>query len=136
MAKVVNAIQAYSPRILKGAIIEMDEVVSYIADRTGLNEGPVRLALMELRDAVAFYNLKGSPVKLEGLGVYSPVIDLNGVLKVSHRVDKRLKNLLNAPGEFKGNIKNFKMIGKTLKQLVEIWNQNHPDDPIKWKDNK
>ncbi len=136
MAKIVQVIQVYSPRIIKGPRVGIDEVVSYIADRTGMNEGPIRLALMELRDAVAFYSLKGSSVKLDGLGIYSPDIDLNGTVKVSHRADKRLQNLLNAPGEFKGHIKNHKMIGKTMKELVEMWNEEHPDDKVKWKKKK
>ncbi len=136
MATILQVIQAYSPRIIKGPIIGIDDVVSYIADRTGMNEGPIRLALMELRDAVAFYNLKGSSVKLDGLGIYSPDIDLSGTVKVSHRPDKGLKNRLNAPGEFRGHIKNHKMIGMSMEELVEIWNEEHPDDPVKWKKKK
>lgn len=48
----------------------------------------------------------GRGVKLEGLGSYLPKIALDGTFDVSHRLDRAIKNALNAPGTFTGNIKN------------------------------
>jgi hypothetical protein len=108
----------------------MDEMIDLIAARTGLNEGEVRQVLLEMRDAVLFYNLQGRAVKVEGLGTYTPIVQLDGDFKVGHRADVALKKGLNAPGEFRGEIENRENIGKTGDELVAMWNEEHPDDPV------
>ena len=130
MASRIKAINAYMPRIELGRRAEMDELIDLIAARTGLNEGEVRQVLLEMRDAVLFYNLQGRGVKLEGLGTYTPIIQLDGDFKVGHRADVALKKGLNAPGEFRGDIENSENIGKTGDDLVAMWNEDHPDDPV------
>jgi len=130
MASRIKAINAYMPRIELGRRAEMDELIDLIAARTGLNEGEIRQVLLEMRDAVLFYNLQGRAVKLEGLGTYTPVIQLDGDFKVGHRADVALKKGLNAPGEFRGDIENSENIGKTGDELVAMWNEDHSDDPV------
>ena len=130
MTSRIKAINAYMPRIELGRRAEMDELIDLIAARTGLNEGEVRQVLLEMRDAVLFYNLQGRGVKLEGLGTYTPIIQLDGDFKVGHRADVALKKGLNAPGEFRGDIENSENIGKTGDDLVAMWNEDHPDDPV------
>ena len=65
-----------------------------------------------------------------GLGTYAPKVGLNGVFDVAHRLDKALKNRLNASGDFKVEIGNRDMIGKTADELVARWDEEHPDDPV------
>jgi len=130
MASRIKAIGAYRPRIKLGRTAQMSEVVAYIAERTGLNEGEVSIALKELRDVVAHFNLAGRGVKLEGLGIYAPKIGLDGTLDASHRLDRALKNRLNTPDAFQGEIENRDMIGKTGDDLVARWNEEHPEDPV------
>jgi hypothetical protein len=113
-----------------GKTAQLDELVSYLADRTGLNEGEIRLVMTELRDAVVFFNRTGRGVKLEGLGTYAPKIDLEGNFGVSHRLDSRIRDDLNAPGTFGGTIINRENIGKTSDELVALWNEEYPDDPV------
>ena len=60
--------------------------------------------LLELRDAVVFFNLRAQPVKLEGLGAYTPTVKLDGNFGVGRRADLAIKRKLNIPGEFKGDI--------------------------------
>ena len=64
-------------------------LVEFIARSTGLNESGVRQVLLELRDTVLFFNLRGQPVKLEGLGIYTPSIQLDGNYKVGRRADMK-----------------------------------------------
>ncbi|RMH79195.1 MAG: hypothetical protein D6681_19375, partial [Calditrichaeota bacterium] len=66
----------------------------------------------------------------EGLGVYTPTIDLSGTIKVGHRADPVIKKRLNAPGAFKGEILHREHIGKSGDDLVAMWNAEHPDDPV------
>ncbi|NIM15594.1 MAG: hypothetical protein GTO45_26755 [Candidatus Aminicenantes bacterium] len=130
MAKLIQAIGAYGPRIKLGLTAGLEELTRFIAGRTGLNEGSILLVLKELRDAVVFFHLAGRSVKMEGLGIYTPSIDLPGVFDVGHRLDPRLRDELNKPNAFKGEIVNNDMVGKTSGDLKTRWNEEHPEDPI------
>ena len=54
---------------------------------------------------------------------------LDGTLDVQHRLDRGLKNGLNARA-FAGRILNRENIGKTSDELVALWDAEHPDDPV------
>ena len=130
MANRIQAINTYRPRIDLGLMVAKAELLRYIADRTGLNEGSLDIVSREQRDAVIFFNRAGRSVKIEGLGVYTPSIGLDGIFNVSHRADVALKNGLNTPDTFVGTILNRDNIGKTTAELVAMWNAEHPGDPV------
>lgn len=130
MAKLIQAITTYGPRLKLGRTADTDELVDFIARSTGLNESGVRQVLLELRDAAIFFNRQGRAVKLEGLGIYSPSIDLSGKVKIGHRADNALTKALNNGGAFRGEIVNRENIGKSSSDLAALWNAAHPDDPI------
>jgi len=130
VASRIKAINAYRPRVKLGRRAQLDDLVKFIARSTGMNESGVRQALLELRDAVISFNLQGQPVQLEGLGTYTPTIDLDGTVGVGHRADMEIKKHLNIPGEFKGEIENRDNIGKTGDDLVTMWNEEHAYDPV------
>ncbi len=129
MTSRIKAIGAYRPRIKLGKTAQMEEFVEYISTRTGLNEGEVNNVLQESRDGIAFFNLMGRAVKLEGLGTFTPKISLSGIFDIAHRLARKLKKRLNA-GTYRGEIINRDMIGKTANDLVARWNREHPDDPV------
>lgn len=133
MAELMHALKAYSPRLKMGRRASMKEVVNFIAGRTGLNKGYIAMVLYELKDTLAFFHLAGRGVLLEGLGSYSPKINLEGVITMTHRIDPELKAELNKPKAYEGDIENRDMIGKTSTDLIERWNKEHPDDKIKIK---
>ena len=130
MASKIQAVSTYRPKIKKGRTAELNQLVNYISDRTGVTEGEVSIVLKELRDAVIFFNRQGQGVKIDGLGIYSPKIALDGQFGVGHRADKTLKNAINAPGAFTGEIENRANIGKTSDELVAMWNADHPNDLV------
>ncbi|MCB8920923.1 MAG: hypothetical protein H6662_04995 [Ardenticatenaceae bacterium] len=130
MTSRIRAINAYRPKVKLGNMARNDDLVQFIARSTALNESGVAQVLLELRDAVIFFNQRGEAVKLEGLGIYTPAIDLDGNIKVNHRADTALTNALNTRGAFSGNIENSENIGKTGDELVAMWNADHPEDPV------
>lgn len=130
MTSRIKAINAYAPKIKLGRRATTEDLVEFIARSTGLNESGVRQVLLELRDTVLFFNLRGQPVQLEGLGTYTPKISLDGTMGVGHRADNALKQGLNKPGAFKGEINNRDNIGKSSDDLVVLWDAEHPDDPV------
>ncbi len=130
MASKIQAINASRPRIKLGRTAGNEELIEFIARSTGLNESGVRQALLELRDAVISFNKQGRAVKLDGLGTYTPSINLEGTIKVSHRADRALKNALNMKGAFRGDITNRENIGKTGDDLVAMWDADNPGDIV------
>jgi nucleoid DNA-binding protein len=130
MAEKIHAVAAYAPKIILGPLTEMDEVIDYVASRTGLNRGEVRLVLGELHDTVLHFNRSGRPVKFEGLGIYTPTVKLSGTYAISHRIDRELRSKMNDTGVFTGKVKNSDMMEKTMADLIARWNEEHPDDPI------
>ena len=58
-----------------------------------------------------------------------PQHDLDGTLEVKVWVDKRILRALNS-GSFWDHILNADNIGKTGDELVALWNDEHPGDPI------
>jgi hypothetical protein len=67
---------------------------------------------------------------VEGLGIFAPSIDLNGAQAITYRSDPALNFGLNTPGTFTGTISNREYTGKSPKELVARWNDEHPEDPI------
>ncbi len=130
MAHLLTAINANRPKINLRPTVQLPALVGLISSRTGLSEGEVRMVLEELSDAVTFFNRQGQGVKLVKLGTYLPKLALNGKFGVSHRLDVAIKNALNAPGSFSGEIVNRKNIGKSADDLLAQWNAEHPDDPV------
>lgn len=130
MASKLKAVGAYRPKIALGNTVQKAELVRYVASRTGLNEGSVDHVLRELRDSIIFFGQGGRGVKVEGLGTYLPNVLLDGSLDIDYRQDPSLKNGLNTPGTFSGSIDNRENIGKTVDELVAMWNQDHPDDLV------
>jgi hypothetical protein len=130
-AAAIKAIFAYKPRIERGRLVDIDELVSFISGRTGLNEGTILNVIIELRDSLVFFARAARSVRVKGLGIFGPNIDLEGKFSLYHKPDKWLKNELNKPNTLKGYILNEDMIGKSLDELIARWNQEHPDAPIK-----
>lgn len=133
MADVVKAIQAYSPRIIKGKKVGTDELVSFIGGRTGYNKSTIIGILLEFQNIIVVSLKAGRAVNLEGLGIFSPGINKEGVIRVNFRVDKKITREINweADYPFRGKIKNKDMVGKSTQDYINRWNTEHPDDPVK-----
>ncbi len=130
MAIPIQAVRSYGPQIVLGDTVQKGELVEYVADRTGLNESEVGMVLTEVRDAVIFFTRRARGVKLDGLGTFLPSVKLSGRYRVSFRLDSTIKNALNAPGAFAGEVRNQENLGQTMDALIAQWNADHPGDPI------
>jgi len=126
----IQAINAYRPRIEQGNTVQKPELIRALSRATGLVEGSIDQATMELRDHIIEFNRAGRAVKVDGLGTFSPSIDLDGTLSISFRPDPALNYGINVPGTFSGTILNRENIGKSSDDLVAQWNQDHPENPI------
>ena len=129
MASPISALNHYRPQIEYGETAGWREVAEFLEARTTLSKTDIIATLTGLQDAVLYFNLQVRGVKLEGLGTYLPNINYQGEIDAAHRLDRRLKRQLNN-GSFSGKIRNKKNIGKTVEQVVAMWNAEHPDDPV------
>lgn len=130
MANLLQAVNKYGPKLELKTTAQLEKVAEWMTMRTGLNKSEVMMVLQEMSEAILNFNKDGTPVKLPGIGTFTPSIDKQGVISVSLRADTALKNGLNAPGAFSGGIANKANIGVTNEKLKELWDADHPDDPL------
>ncbi len=130
MAALIQAISMYGPRVELAQTVQTPKVAEYISARTSLNRGEVENVLSELNEAVIFFTRQGSSVKLGRVGIFTPTINLAGVLDVGFRLDTSIDNMLNVPSAFTGNVKNRENVGKSSAEMKAMWNEEHPADPI------
>jgi hypothetical protein len=130
MASRIKAINAYRPRVEQGNTVKRAELIRALSRATGLVEGSIDQATKELRDQIIEFNRAGRAVKVDGLGTFSPSIDLDGTLSINFRPDNALNHGINIPGIFTGTIINREFIGLTGDQLVAKWNAENPTDIV------
>ena len=129
MAKKINAITAYRPRIQLIEAADVNRFMQLITNRTTLSSGVVKNVQESEVETLTGLLLEGRPVHT-GIAIFTPSIDLNGDIEVKVRVDKRILAALNTPGAFTGQIVNRENIGKTSDDLAAQWNEDHPEDPV------
>ena len=130
MALVIQAINAYRPRIEQGNTVQKPELLRAASRATGIVEGTLDQSIKELRDQIIEFNRAGRAVKVEGLGTFAPSIDMEGTISISFRPSPAFANALNIPGIFTGRIHNRENIGKTTTELVAKWNAQFPEQQI------
>ena len=135
MAPRIKAVNAYRPRIEQGNTVQKPELLRAVSRATGIVEGTLDQSIKEVRDQIIEFNRAGRAVKVDGLGTFSPNIDLNGNLSISFRPDPVFANGLNVPGIFTGTIINRENIGKTSEELVVMWNAEYPEDQVGFSEN-
>jgi nucleoid DNA-binding protein len=130
MATRIEAITEYGPHLTLSKRAGAEDLAEFIAMRTGASEGTIVRILFELRDSLTFFLARGQPVYISGLGTYTPVIDLQGNIRVGHRADSKLKRRIVALEDYRGDVANRDNVGLSSAELVTMWNTDHPEDPI------
>jgi hypothetical protein len=135
MASKIKAIGALRPRIEQGKTAQKPDLLRAASRATGLVEGTLDLSIREMRDQIIEFCRAGRAVKIDGLGTWTPNLRLDGSLDIQYRADNALVNGLNLPGVFSGKILNSDNIGKSADELVAMWNNDHPEDPVGFSEN-
>jgi len=131
MAKPIQAMHEYGPRLELGPLTETEDVIEWVMARNRfLSRGTVEAALIEIAEAVLHFNGEGIPVRLEGLGIFTPTIGRNGTIRHSYRADVDLKKRSNAEGAYTGTVLNKNRIGLSNAGYKELWDADHADDPL------
>lgn len=131
MAKPIRAISEYRPRIKKRGTARKDDIAGWMAERTLLTEGQARAALSDFAKAAQFYLVNRQDVELEGLGRLILDIDLEGNLTLGLQIEHDfIENLDAAFDKNAEAIENAENVGKTSSDLYDLWDAEHPDDPV------
>lgn len=131
MAKPIQAISAYRPRVKKRGTARKDEIASWMADRTLLTEGQARAALSDVAEAALFYLLNRQDVEIEGLGRLILDMDLAGRLTLGLQIEQEFIQELNARfDKSAATLENAEHVGKTSEELYDLWDEEHPDDLV------
>lgn len=135
MATLLQAIQAYGPKLELNQTTQLNEVADWMAMRTGVNKSEALLLLQEINEAILFFNRQGTPIKLPGIGTFSPSVKRDGGLNINLRTDMELKNGINAPSAYVGRVANRINIGLDNEGFKNLWDTDHPDDPLELNGN-
>ncbi len=129
MASYIKAIKALCPRLELGRFASRQRYLELTTQYTTLSPGVVMNVQENELETLAGLLLEGRPVH-SGTAIYTPSINLKGELDIKVRVDKRLLQAVRTRGAFHGKIRNAENIGKSTAELVELWNREHPEDPV------
>ncbi|NOH01162.1 MAG: hypothetical protein HND47_03895 [Chloroflexi bacterium] len=128
MAKKIQAWAAYGPKIELADPMTKEEVIENIIAATNQSKGSVLAVLAEL-DVQLEAGLKaGRIVQLPNGTHFEPIGKKDGSIDIGVRVNPDLDKNVNAG--FRGTWVNGDNIGKTEAEIVALWNEAHPDDPI------
>lgn len=131
MARLIQAMQEYGPRLELEPTVGMEEIAEWMMERNHvLRWSVIMVMLIEIGEAIAHFNRRGIPVKLEWVGTFTPSINRNGAIKHGYRADAKLKQRSNEAGAYTGEIINKKHIGLDNAGYKELWDADHPDDPL------
>jgi len=129
MAILIQAFSKYCPKIDLGEPADPKRFMELITQRTTLSAGVVK-NVQESEVETLIGLLKEGRSVHTGIAIFRPTIDAKGNLSVSVRVDKRITSALNIPGVFTGKVNNSANIGMTTGEILQLWNEEHPEDPI------
>ena len=130
MAKILQAVRDYGPKLDLAPTAQVKEQTDWMASRTGLNRSEVGMALQEMSEMLLAFLNRGIPVKLPGVGTFTPSIDRHGTVKVNFRPDVALKDGCNAKEAYKGAILNRERIGLDDAGYKALWDAAHSTDPL------
>ena len=130
MARIMQAVRDYGPKVKLNPTAQLEQVADWMAMRTGLNKSEVMMVLQETNEAILYFNSQGTPVKLPGVGTFTPSVSREGTFKINLRADAGLKKRLNAPDAYTGTLLNKNRIGLDNAGYKELWDADHPDDPL------
>jgi hypothetical protein len=130
MAKMLEAHREYGPRLRLNATAQLEEVAEWLAMRTGVNKNEILMVTQEFKEAILYFNRRGTPVKLPGIGTFAPSIDRGGTIKINLRTDARLRKQINAPSAYVGPVINASHIGIDDQVYKSLWDETHPGDPL------
>ncbi len=128
MAKKIQMWTEFGPKLATATPVEAEEVIEQLVQATNQTRGSILAVLSELDEVILQGLRSGRIVKLPNGTHYRPIGKKDGSIKVSVRLNPRLSKLIAA--DRRANWVNAQNIGKSEAEMIVLWNEAHPDDPI------
>jgi hypothetical protein len=128
MAKKIQMWTAFGPKLAAATPVEAEEVIEQLVQATNQTRGSILAVLSELDEVILQGLRSGRIVKMPNGTHYRPIGKKDGSIKVSVRLNPRLSKLIAA--DRRANWVNAQNIGKSEAEMIVLWNEAHPDDPI------
>jgi len=108
------------PRLKLNSPLENRQLINYISNGSTLGAADIMGMIYALRDTLMHHLKYATPVRLEGIGIFSPTLKLDGTIKVRFRPDKEFLRELNSQKDnLRDHITNKRNVGKSLGDLKE-----------------
>lgn len=128
MAKRIQAVVQYGPRLRPATPLSGEELIEQITEGSNESKSSV-LAVLSALDSALDQALKtGRIVQLPNRTHYRPTGKQDGSIKIKVRVNPEVKRDVN--DNFRGEWLNAENIGVGIDGLIAQWNEAHPDDPV------
>ena len=128
MATKIQAWVEFGPRLEPTDPITAEGMIERIVNASNQSRGSVKAILDELDVQTEIALKEGHIVQLPNGTHFKPSGHKDGSIDVNVRVNPRVVKNLNTG--FRGQWRNAENIGKTEAQIIALWNDVHPDDPI------
>lgn len=131
MASKLATISRLRPKIISQGIVDLERFAERITKNTTYNKEEIysilRLFVGEANNALQ----NGENVKIDDLVSIKANMKVGGEVNMSLRGDRGAVAELNNPTLWgAGKVDNFANLNKTTEELIALWNQENPDDPV------
>lgn len=128
MAKKIQAWVEFGPRIQLSDPMTSKEIIENLINATSQSRGSVLAMLSELDVQIEAGLKAGRIVQLPNGTHFEPVGKKDGSIIICVRVNPEVTRSVNA--EFRGKWLHSENIGINEAEIIDLWNQAHPDDPL------
>lgn len=128
MAKIIRAWAVLGPRLAPTVPMESEELIENLVAATNQSRGSILALLSELDDQIETALKSGRIVRLPNSTHYRPIGKKDGSIDINVRVNPDLYKRVNFG--FRGKWINSANIGKSQDEIIALWNEIYPDDPI------
>jgi hypothetical protein len=131
MANKLLVLNQLRPKIISQGVVNLEELSDRVSRNTTYNKEEIYSVLRLFVDGVTEALQNGETVKINRLVNISPNMKVGGKVNMSLRVDRAALAALNNPVLWgAGKVTNYAHLNKSSAQLIEIWDQQHPDDVV------
>lgn len=130
MAKLIQAVGRFGPRLVAAEPVEARELTRWMAAGTGMSVHVARMLLAQLADALLYFLRRGSAVRVPGIGRLRVIMARDGTLRLHLVPDKRLLLAMQDREHLTATLEHPERIGWTDAEYKAHWDAEFPDDPL------
>ena len=127
MAKKIRMWAELGPKLAPADPIMAEDIIEQLILATNQSRGSILAVLSELDEVILQGLRSGRIVKLPNGTHYKPYGKKDGSISIKIHLNQRMKGQIATQRARWQNVEN---IGKSEAEMIALWNEAHPDDPI------